>query len=236
MAGHQPLGAEGLQAIEDFEPSGHRALDGEGGSSVEDEIAGEHHPVVGEVGHDVVGGVSRPAEVDQLDASLPGPYRETVLEGDHGGPHLEVTPVRSLEEGGDRGAGQLGLEAATVMTDDRGAGREQVIAERMVTVVVRVDQGLDRFASTDPAGSVQQGPTPVLGAGLVDHDDGFGADDDAGVVEEPAPVRLDVGEHAVGHLLNDGLGHLVHRRHGIAPWSMPSLRTASAIEPVTPRS
>ncbi len=35
------------------------------------------------------------------------------------------------------------------MTDDRGARRDQIISERVVAVMVRVDESLDRLAATD---------------------------------------------------------------------------------------
>jgi hypothetical protein len=93
------------------------------------------------------------------------------------------------------------LAAHVVVGDDRG-GVEQIVAEGVVAVMMGVDQRpyrswgdrLDRVEVVDGA--------PSGGAG-VDVDHALAADQERGVVDVPAAIRLDVGEDAVADL--DGL-------------------------------
>src|SRR5581483_10613058 len=81
---------------------------------------------------------------------------------------------------------------AALLVPDDGGPAHQVVAVRMVTVVVGVDQRA-HGALGDGLDGVQVGAGPALGGGGVDADHAVPADQEAGVVEVPAAVRLQVG-------------------------------------------
>src|SRR5262249_59836695 len=75
--------------------------------------------------------------------------------------------------------------------------------ERVVTVVVGVDQGAHRRGG-DRRDRVEVGLGPALRRAGVDADDALRADEEAGVVDPPGAVGLYVGVDPGGHLVDLG--------------------------------
>ena len=92
------------------------------------------------------------------------------------------------------------LVAAQLVADDRGRGH-QVIAVRVIAVMVRVDERSQRERRDRPD-RVDERPGSPLGEAGVDHCHGVAADEEAAVVQAPGYVELDLGVHAVADFLD----------------------------------
>ena len=193
VTGDQGPGAERAQhGLEHLDPAADRAHQRERGAAVEQQVAGEHHVTVGDEDDGIVRGMRRGADVADLAAQVAGPQGDAVGVGQERRGRLEVAPVHLGPDAGRRR--HRGVEhglAAPLVTDDGGAAH-QVVAVRVIAVVVGVDQRPHRFFCDCPDG-VQVGAGAPLGGGGVDADHAGVADQEAGVVEVPAAVRLQVG-------------------------------------------
>ena len=87
---------------------------------------------------------------------------------------------------------------AALVADDRRV-RQQAVPVGVVAVVVGVHEH-PRRGPRDPLDGVEVGDGPCLGRAGVDAEHEPRAGDEAGVVDPPGPVRLDVGEDPVGDL------------------------------------
>jgi len=77
---------------------------------------------------------------------------------------------------------------------------EQAVAVRVVAVMMGVEQRADRGSAHGTNGLLQTDGAPLRGGG-VDRAHVILCDDEAGVVDPPAAVRLHVGEDPVGDLV-----------------------------------
>ena len=165
----------------------------ERGAPVEGEVASEQHPPLGDPDDRVVVGVGAHPEMPDLARVDVGPERRR--------------PWR---------APAADSVADPFVADDRG-GFEQVVAERVVAMVMRVDEGADRLCRDGPD-ALDQRSGARLGGARVHGDDTTVRDEEAGVVDPPGPVVLHPGEDPVGHL--EGLCGRPVERHG--PMMVPT--------------
>jgi cobyrinic acid a,c-diamide synthase len=231
VAGNDRAGAQPRQEVlQDVDGAQHRAGQQERGAAVEDQVPAEHHGALGDPHHDVVGRVGRPARVQQLAAQVIGPQGDLVGEGEERQGEFQV-PVVGVgpHSGVVREAQQAHLGPRPLVGDDRGPG-EQPVAGGVVGMMMGVDQRAHRRPG-DAADGGQERPGAPLGGARVDGAHAGPADDEAGVVDHPGAVRLDVPEDAVRHLYQGELDGRVnvamaHRRSPSAggralPASMP---------------
>ena len=188
-----------------------RAHEQERRAAVEHEVAAEEHRLLRQPGDHVVGRVRGGADVAQLRAQVAGVHGDAVGEREERRVEGEVAPLAVVPERQlARRPERDDLLARPLVADDRGA-REQAVAERVVAVVVGVHEGADRRCR-DGLDGVPVGAGAPLGRARVDADDALRPDEEAGVVDPPGAVGLDVGEDAVGDLLRlrpAGLGDRV---------------------------
>ena len=193
VAGDEGARAERAEhRLEHLDPAADRTHQRERGAAVEQQVAGEDHVAFGDVHDRVVRGVRGRAHVADLAAQVSGPQGDAVGVGQERRRRLEVTPVHlrpDARRGRHRGA-QDGL-AAPLVADDGGPAH-QVVPVRVIAVVMGVDQGADGLLG-DGVYGVQVGAGAPLGGGGVDADHAGAADQEAGVVQVPAAVRLQVG-------------------------------------------
>ena len=149
------------------------------------------------------------AHVADLAAQVAGPQGDAVGVGQERRGGLEVTPVHlGPDTGRRRHRGVQHGFAASLVADDGGAAH-QVVAVRVIAVVMGVDQRADRPAG-DGLDGVQVGAGAPLGGGGVDADHAGVdplTDQEAGVVQVPAAVRLQVGVDVLADLLDLAQAH-----------------------------
>ena len=92
----------------------------------------------------VVGGVRGRADVPHGDAGVPGVQRDLVGEGQERRLERQLPPVRVLPERLVPGRAERDRLGPGALVGDDGRGREQRVAERVVAVMVGVDQGAHR--------------------------------------------------------------------------------------------
>ncbi len=210
----------------------------EGRAPVEDEVAGEQHPVLGDPCHHVVGGVCGGAEVMELDEQVVDVEVEAVLEGDERGSGLEVAPLHGLPQPvGPQDPCRLDRLPTPLVADDGGLG-QQTVPVGVIAVLVRVHEepcttaalATATLATASPRNAavpesvlkrldgLEEPSGPSFGGAAVDAQHRAIPEDQAGVVDPPAAVGLDVGVDPVGHLLGPrrrkllGAGMVVVRR------------------------
>src|SRR5690554_3576531 len=149
--------------------------------------------------------------MDQLAFEVVDEQGQAVFEAQERRHDLDVAPVGPFERSGDAGACGDDLVTGLAVSDDGGVGRSHEVAECVVGVVVGVYQRLDRRL-TRPGDGLLEPAGPRLGPALVDDGHSTLAPQEAGVVQEPGPVRLDVGEDVVRDLGQPGVGYLCRHR------------------------
>ena len=197
-----------LQLAQDRERArvaGEAALGEERLAPGEGEVAREQDALRWQPDDDVAAGVGG-SDVPQQHLALAEMQGERVGEGEVGRADLQMPVVRPGEHlRGDQAGGEDVLPAGDV-PDDRGLGGQQPVAVGVVAVVVGVHRG-PRRPGRHPPDRGQQGTVARLGGRGVDHQVSPASGDDAGVVDHPAAVRLDIGVDA-----GRDLGHLWRRQ------------------------
>ncbi len=176
----------------------------------------------------VVRGVRRGAHVADVAAQVVRPQRDALGIGQERRGGFQVTPVHlGPDSGRRRHRGVQDPLAASFVADDGGAAH-QVVAVRMVAVMMGVDQRADRF-TRDRLDGVQVGAGAPFRRGGVDADHAVAAGQEAGVVQVPAAVRLQVGVDVLAHLADFAQAHRRAPLSGTAAAATP--RTASRRPP-----
>ena len=167
--------------------------------------------------------------IDQLDAQVVHVERHPVLERDGRRLDLDLAPIDARKQRLRPHPRLDHFFPAQLVADDHRLGLEDEVPVRVVAVVVRVHERPHRQPAhrTD---RVPEGPRAPLREAGIDRHHAIAADDEAGVVQPPAPVRLDVGEDAPAHLFHARRGQLdvvgnVRSGHGGPPRHEYNLRS-----------
>src|SRR5664280_737111 len=192
---HQHVGLQRPYRRQRAQETGEAAFEQKRLAAVEGQVAGEDHTVVGQPRQHVAPGVRR-ADVNQLYLATTQVQGKPVGERNVGRADLQLAVVGAGEQlRGDQSGSQHVL-AAVHMPDHRGRGRQQPVAVGVVAVVVGVHQR-PRSRRTRHLGDPGQQRTV---AGLrrcgVDHEEAGVRGHQAGVVDHPAAVRLDISPDA----------------------------------------
>ena len=206
VAGHQHVGAEledalaGHQPIAEARPHDRRAVD-------EQQVAGEHRATARYVDDRVAAGMRRP-ELDQRDVAVADLQVEPTLERLRRQAHRDALvverPERVLDEVahivGHPGRGlqrvehlrrqRLHLLGGSARRVDLGRGRQQLVAEAMVGVGVRVHRGVDRMALDDRCHRREHLARQMQVVERVDEQRRAVGGDQPGVAPAPAAVGL----------------------------------------------
>ena len=218
MAGDDHAGVEGEDRVARGDPVRYRPGPDDRRALDEQDVAGEHRGGVGHVRDRVAGGVRR-AELDQLDDAiadaqlaaagerLGGQARRDALEVEapHRAPGERIelrTEVELVEQQVDElRPDRLHLLERRGGGHDRDPVRQQLVAEPVVAVAVRVHRLLDRVAIGDRLDRVEQLSRALQVEQRVDEQRRALAGDQPGVAPAPAAVRLLVRVQAIAEFV-----------------------------------
>ena len=230
--------AEGEDPVARAEPVGERAGPDDRCGADEQDVAGEHDARVRDVDDRVAVGV-RGSDLDQVDGPVADREVEPALERRAGRAQLDALEGEGPEDAADVG-GELGTEVVGVLEHvhelrrrglelgggarrrvDLGARREELVAEAVVAVAVRVHRRVDRAALGDAAHRVEHVPGELEVEERVDEQRRAVGRDQPRVAPAPAAVGLQVGIEPVPELVEPPLVRDAHGR--CLPGSFASL-------------
>ena len=169
------------------------------GAPIEDEIAAEEHTPLRYPDDGVVQGVGGRANMADLADKIIDVHANPVLKGEEWRRQFDRPPVDVGPEGCRLRLAPRGHPLAYAVMGDDGGAVEQVVAEGVVAVMMRVDEGAHGSRS-DRRNRPEIRLGPQRRRTGIDAHHPARSDEEAGVVDPPSPFSLHIREDSVADL------------------------------------